>query len=92
MRTSLTRLLVVAGTVTLANVLGAAPQGDPPTKVVARSSGDFGFDLYRTLAKTRKGENLFFSPYSIATALTMAGEGARSQTAWSMTSVGLIPR
>ena len=97
MRTKLTRILMLSGTVTLTNALGAAtagpnelvvaPQGGSPTKIVAKSSGDFGFDLYRTLARTHKGENLFFSPYSIATALTMAGEGARSQTAEEMGKV-----
>ncbi len=97
MSRNLTRVLVLSGTVTLSNALGAAvvganelavaPQGDPPTKVVATSSGNFGFDLYRTLAASHKGENLFFSPYSIATALTMTAEGARGLTAEEMAKV-----
>ena len=95
--TQLTRVLVLSGTVTLTNALGAAtakageliaaPQGGPPTQVVAQSGGDFGFDLYRKLAATRKGKNLFFSPYSITNVLTMAAEGARGQTAEEMGKV-----
>ena len=64
-----------------------APQGQSPTKVVATSSGDFGFDLYRTLAASHKGENMFLSPYSISTALTMTAEGARGKTAEEMGKV-----
>ena len=66
MNTRLTRVLVLSGTVTLSNALGAAtaranelvvaPQGGAPTKIVATSSGDFGFDLYRTLAASRQGK------------------------------------
>lgn len=98
-RTNLTRVLVLSGTVMLSNSLGAAtaganellvaPQGESPTKVevIATSSGDFGFDLYRTLAASHKGENMFFSPYSIASALTMTAEGARGETAEEMGKV-----
>ncbi len=46
----------------------------------AQTSGlnEFGFSMYRHLAK--EGENVFFSPYSIYTALAMAYEGARGET------------
>jgi serpin B len=41
-------------------------------------NNDFVFDLYRTLSSTEG--NLFFSPYSISSALSMAYAGARGET------------
>jgi len=56
-------------------------------KVVA-GNNDFALELYRRLAGDPKacGErgNLFFSPYSISTALAMTYAGARGQTAAQM--------
>ena len=49
------------------------------------SSNDFTFDMYRQLIDG--DDNLFFSPYSIATALGMAFEGARGETALEMANV-----
>jgi len=56
----------------------------------AESSNAFGFDLYHKF----KGEagNLFFSPYSISTVLTMAFEGAKGKTAEEMQAVLHLPR
>ncbi len=49
------------------------------------ASNIFAFDLY---ARYSAGEdNLFYSPYSISTALSMTYEGARGQTAEEMRSV-----
>lgn len=50
---------------------------------LGRSINNFALDLY---AELQKGctENLFFSPYSISMALTMALAGARGQTATEM--------
>lgn len=86
----ITRVLVLAGTVTLSTPLGevqgtagsllAAEQDEQPTKVTVRANSDFAFHLYRQLAANRGDENLFFSPYSISTALTMVAEGARGVT------------
>jgi hypothetical protein len=45
------------------------------------------FDLYARLATENTGENLFFSPYSISTALLMTTEGARADTADEMGKV-----
>jgi serpin B len=49
---------------------------------VAVSNNFFAFDLYQRLRGD--GGNLFFSPYSISTALAMAYAGARGQTAAQM--------
>jgi serpin B len=41
----------------------------------------FAFDLFREAATRSGDDNLFFSPYSIATALGMVAAGARGETA-----------
>jgi len=53
----------------------------PDTSVVTGNTG-FAADLYGKL-QTQKG-NLFFSPYSISTALAMTYGGARGETAHQM--------
>ncbi len=54
-------------------------------QTVVKGNSNFGFDLYQNL----KGEegNLFFSPYSISTALAMTYAGARGQTEKEMAKV-----
>jgi serpin B len=52
---------------------------------IVEGNNAFGYDLYRQL-HTQKG-NLFFSPYSISTALSMTYAGARGQTAQEMAHV-----
>jgi serpin B len=49
------------------------------------SCNEFSFDMYKQLVNSN--ENVFFSPYSISTALGMAYEGARGKTATEMASV-----
>jgi serpin B len=52
---------------------------------LAESNNRFALDLYRQLVSEQGGNgNLFFSPYSISTALAMAYAGARGQTAEEM--------
>jgi serpin B len=50
------------------------------------SLNDFSFDFYNQISKSEDG-NIFFSPYSIFTALSMAYEGARENTAIEMKNV-----
>lgn len=45
---------------------------------------DFAFSLYRLITKDDNTSNLFFSPFSISTAFSMAYEGARGNTAAQM--------
>jgi serpin B len=52
---------------------------------VVEGNNTFGYDLYHQL-RSQKG-NLFFSPYSISTALSMTYAGARGQTAHEMAHV-----
>jgi serpin B len=56
---------------------------------VVNSSNQFAFDLYSNL-KGEKG-NIFFSPYSISTAMAMTYEGARGQTAEEIRQVFHYP-
>ena len=94
---TLTRLLVLAGSVTLANAKGAETAGPrdaiiakpdlPPEKILVKANSKFAFDCYAQLSKENPEKNLFFSPYSISNALMMVAEGARSQTAHEIGSV-----
>lgn len=54
-------------------------------QTVVQGNSAFGFDLYQSL-KENKG-NLFFSPYSISTALAMTYAGARGETEKEMAQV-----
>jgi hypothetical protein len=99
--TSLTRVLVLAGVVTLingqgsvvgqANHLLAAETGQAPASYAVQANSDFALDLYQQLSKENPDKNLFFSPYSISSALAMAAEGARRQTALEMGTVLRLP-
>ncbi len=51
--------------------------------VIAKGNTAFAFDLYQQLRKTNDG-NLFYSPYSISTALAMTYAGANNKTAEEM--------
>ncbi|NWX78065.1 SPB10 protein, partial [Alca torda] len=48
------------------------------------SMNSFTLDLYKKLNETSKGQNIFFSPWSIATALAMVYLGAKGDTATQM--------
>jgi serine protease inhibitor len=58
---------------------------------VAAANQKFAFDLYRELAMQQPGQNLFFSPYSVSSALMIAAEGARGETAAQMGEVLRFP-
>ena len=66
---------------------GSTQQG---TQEVVNANNQFAFDLYRELDKSQNG-NIFYSPYSISTALAMTYEGAKGQTADEMKSVFHFP-
>ena len=56
---------------------------NPNVEKIVKKNSKFALELYRELIKTEKG-NLFFSPYSISTALAMVYAGARGETAKEM--------
>ena len=70
------------------NDLGPPPSEVSPEDLTALVEGNnqFALDLYKKLAETEKG-NIFFSPYSISSALAMTYAGARGQTAEEMAKV-----
>ncbi len=57
---------------------------------VVQTNNKFAFDLYADLNQS-EGENMFYSPYSISSALAMTYEGAQGQTAEEMKSVFNFP-
>ncbi len=57
---------------------------------VVEGNNRFALDLYSKFKESEEG-NIFFSPYSISTALAMTYEGARGQTADEMESVLHFP-
>ncbi len=54
---------------------------------LAAANNDFAFNLLRQLATEQAGATVFISPYSAATALQMAGNGAGGQTRTEMLQV-----
>lgn len=66
---------------------GSTPQG---VQEVVRASNQFAFKLFSELVKTETG-NIFYSPYSIFSALAMTYEGARGKTAEEMKIVFALP-
>jgi serpin B len=76
-------LTLAAGSVGLAQTLPAPPSAD--AKTVAQDGNAFACDLYARLQK-EEGD-IFFSPYSISTALAMTYAGAKGKTAEEMATV-----
>ena len=82
------RTLILAALATLglaaANCLAEKPADEKKADVqsVAKSNNRFAVELYGRLRE--KDGNLFFSPYSIETALAMTYAGARGETAEQM--------
>jgi len=66
---------------------GATPEG---VAEVVKANNQFAIRLYSEISKKSNG-NIFFSPWSISTAMAMAYEGARGQTADEIRSVFQFP-
>lgn len=72
------------------------PEGSPDKadeQAVARAGNQFAFDLYSQIQKTPEyaERNLFFSPFSISSALAITYEGAKGTTADEIRSVFYFP-
>jgi serpin B len=63
------------------------------TKAVADANNRFAFDLYSQLEKDKEytGSNIFFSPFSLSSALAITYEGAKGKTADEIRSVFYFP-
>ncbi len=83
-------LLVSGCTNTSAAILDDSQSTPVGIQEVAAANNQFAFELYSNLTQT-ESENIFFSPYSISTALAMTYEGARGQTADEIQSVFHFP-
>jgi len=59
---------------------------------LVKGNTEFALNLYAKLAKKKKANNLFFSPYSISTALAMTYAGAKGNTARQMSKVLHFPK
>lgn len=73
----------------------AEPQAPPiewsaDMQTAADAGNQFAFDLYGKLAESEKG-NLFYSPYSVHTALSITAPGARGDTRDQMVKVLHLP-
>ena len=75
----------------IALIAGASAIADDKTASAVQSNTDFAFDIYKQIAEDNAGQNLFFSPYSISSALAMTAEGARGETALEMGKVLRYP-
>ena len=66
------------------NDSGATPEGK--TSLI-NANNQFALEFYSHIKNQESGKNIFFSPYSISTALAMTYEGAKGETAGEMQSV-----
>jgi serpin B len=66
------------------------PAWSPEMQTIANANNAFAFDLYAQL-RTEPG-NLFFSPFSIHTALAMTADGVRNETLDEMVKVLHLPK
>lgn len=70
------------------NDSGATPEGK--TSLI-NTNNQFALEFYSHLKDKESGKNIFFSPYSISTALSMTYEGAKEETAQEIRSVFHFP-
>ena len=72
-------------------VSGTGTPGD--TRATAQGNNRFAFAMYTRLVKEdgNDGSNLFFSPYSLSSALAITSEGAKGKTAEEIRSVFYFP-
>jgi serpin B len=97
--TSLAVLLVILGSFTLPAAMSYAADkravADADLEAIVAGNTEFAFDLYSRIKdhpEVKKADgNLFFSPYSISTALAMTYAGARGRTAEQMTETLKFP-
>lgn len=77
------KLIITSITIFLLSAMPASNLID--VKGIAKNNNKFAFELYNEIAKKEQG-NIFFSPFSISTALAMTYAGADGKTAEEMAS------
>jgi len=83
-------MILISNTVGNCNeVKETQPKKDGDTELITKGNSEFAIALYREL-RNKKG-NLFFSPYSISTALAMTYAGAKGETEKQMATVLNFP-
>lgn len=83
-------VVLLAGIATLAYSQPQAPKPVPvsdATKATVQANNAFACNIFRELSRENADKNLFFSPWSISSALGMTMEGARNDTALQMGKV-----
>jgi len=87
------RILILMAAITVSTdsiaMDNSAEKENMSKKIIVEGNNRFALELFAKLQST-KG-NLFFSPYSISTALAMAHAGARNETESQMTEVLHFP-
>ena len=83
MKTKLCPLLVAVLTAGLQHIFAA----DTDLSKLAAANNNFAFKLLKQIATEQPDKNIFISPYSAATALQMAANGAGGQTKMEMQKV-----
>lgn len=78
------RKLLICVVMIMSMMSGCSAEEEATTVNLSESVNDFGWKYFRTL---NKDENIFYSPYSIATALTIVANGAEKQTQEEMLKV-----
>lgn len=93
-------IITIAGAATVSFIFPYLPL-EPPIaddtghseegiQAVVQANNKFAFDFYHELAKIEE-ENIFYSPYSISSALAITYEGAKGRTAEEIQSVFHFP-
>jgi len=62
----------------------ATVKDNPKLQAVAAGNSEFALELYKKISNSGTSSNMFFSPFSISTALSMTYAGARGNTAKQM--------
>lgn len=64
--------------------VAASEKDKPNIQAVVTGNSEFALDLYKKIGETETNKNIFFSPFSISTALSMTYAGAKGNTAKQM--------
>ena len=86
---SIVCLLSVCGPLVQQGSVSAAPASAGDMAAVVSGNNSFALEMYRALSEGtgQKGKNLFFSPFSLSSALAMTYAGARTETEAQMAKV-----